>query len=136
MNAHSKAWERVCKLSRLDLTAAPGGHRIWQGATTPDGRPRIRFAGRTVDPRIIAWAHANDGPLPPSGVQMRSICGVADCVAASHVSYVGDGMADGDFRELGCPVCGYTLRVLKGRAVADASCFGSGAASHRGARMR
>ena len=120
---------RVERLSTLDRTT---GCRIWNGAITASGAPRLAVDDSQVDARRLVYEAVHDCELP-ARTRMRSTCGNKLCVRSSHVSVVGDGMLAEDFVSLECPTCGNTAAVNKTATSLRSFgyCGGSGRLSHR-----
>lgn len=72
-------YQRVIENSRRE-----GERRVWEGARTATGAPRLRVGATDKDARRVVWeAHHNSTVAP--GVAMVSTCGNDLCVAPGHV---------------------------------------------------
>jgi hypothetical protein len=73
--------ERIAKLSSRDLKT---GCRLWVGAVTASGAPRLVVDGCQVDARRVMYELTHECELPPY-VRMTTTCGNVLCVTADHV---------------------------------------------------
>jgi len=64
-----------------------GPCRLWTGRIAPDGYPRIKFMGTTMNASRVAWAVENGGPPPPK-LHVDHLCRVRHCVRSSHLELV------------------------------------------------
>lgn len=65
------------------IARTPDGHRLWTGGLA-NGRPAVKFQGRTVYLRRLLW-EATHGPIP-DGLVVVCTCGERLCVEPTHLA--------------------------------------------------